>query len=352
MGNLARGEHHRRMDRAVLEAALDAAPDRSPVNDDGRSGAVLQRVRLPDGTSVVVKHFDPSVDLIMRMTGDATGREVDLFQRGVLDALPRSVLHPVVDAWYDDDGLGVLVMRDLGDEVLSWASVVTPAQARTMIAAVADLHATFAGSVPEDLTPLDRVLRLFEPARLQAYAGESLVDHALRGWQYWPEVATGEVAEGVLALAFDTAPLVAACAARPATLLHGDLSTVNMALESDRPGCLTLIDWGIATTGPAGLDLGRLLAGCAHVFGPVGPDASATIVARLDGLLDLYREVAGSTYDEDGVRLGLLAGISWLGWNKALDIVEHPNPAVRERERAALPWWLRQAGLAFESGLV
>jgi hypothetical protein len=46
------------------------------------------------------------------------------------------------------------------------------------------------------------------------------------------------------------------------------------------------------------------------------------------------------------------AGIAWLGWNKALDIVEHPHSAVRERERAALPWWLRQAELAFETGLV
>jgi len=42
----------------------------------------------------------------------------------------------------------------------------------------------------------------------------------------------------------------------------------------------------------------------------------------------------------------------WLGWNKALDIVEHPDPAVRERERAALPWWLHQAELAFGTGLI
>jgi hypothetical protein len=52
------------------------------------------------------------------------------------------------------------------------------------------------------------------------------------------------------------------------------------------------------------------------------------------------------------MRLGLLAGICWLGWNKALDMVEHPDPAVRERERAALPWWLRQVELALETGLM
>ena len=45
------------------------------------------------------------------------------------------------------------------------------------------------------------------------YAGEQLIDYALRGWEYWPEVAPGEVGERVLALAQDTAPLAAA--ARP-----------------------------------------------------------------------------------------------------------------------------------------
>ena len=79
--------------------------------------------------------------------------------------------------------------------------------------------------------------------------------------------------------------MTAACRRHPTTLLHGDLATVNMALEADRPGCLTLIDWGTATAGPAELDIGRLLAGCAQLFGPVGRDASATIVDRLDGLV-------------------------------------------------------------------
>jgi aminoglycoside phosphotransferase (APT) family kinase protein len=125
-----------------------------------------------------------------------------------------------------------------------------------------------------------------------------------------------------------------------------------MAFEPDRPGCLTLIDWGLATEGPAELDLGRLLAGCAHLFGPVGERESETIVARLDDLVAVYREAAGAAYDEAALRLGLLAGLTWLGWNKSLDIVEHSDPAVRAREQAALPWWLHQAELAFETGLI
>ena len=337
------------MDRAVLDNAVE----REPVGDDGRSGATLERVLLADGSRVVVKRFDPSADLVMRLSGDDHGREVDFFRDGLFDRLPANVASPVLDGWYDEEGHGVLVMRDLGGAVLSWTSILTPEQAATMLGDVAELHAAFLGTPPAGLTPLAAVLSMFEPQRIRPLAGAALVDYALRGWEYWPEVAPGEVGDRVLALAQDTAPLTAACLDLPATLLHGDLATVNMAFEPDRPGCLTLIDWGMATAGPAELDIGRLLAGCAHLFGPLGGQPeSATIVPRLDALVALQRQAAGPAHDESALRLGLLAGLTWLGWNKALDIVEHPDPAVRERERAALPWWLHQAELAFETGVV
>src|SRR4051812_11756492 len=246
------GEDDGRMDRAVLDTALD----RAPVSDDGRSGATLERVTLADGSRVVVKRFDPSLDLLMRLTGDDHGREVRLVRQGVLDRLPPTVAHAALGGWYDEDA-GVLVMRDLGDSVLTWTTLVSSAQAATMFRAIADLHAAYLGSTPAGLTPLEDLLGLFEPRRIAPYAGEALVDYALRGWEYWPEVARGEVGERVLALALDTRPIAAACRALPSTLLHGDLSTVNMAFEPDRPGCLTLIDWGMVSVGPGVVDVGR-----------------------------------------------------------------------------------------------
>jgi len=236
--------------------------------------------------------------------------------------------------------------------VLSWESIVTRPQARTMLGVVADLHGAFLGSAPAGLTPLADVLSMFEPNRLRPFAGAPLADYAVRGWEYWPEVAPGEVGARVLALAQDTAPLTAACLSFPSTLLHGDLATVNMAFEPARPGCLTLIDWGLATAGPAEVDIGRLLAGCAHLFGPVEGAGAATIVARLDDLVALQRDVAGRAHDPIALLMGLLTGLTWLGWNKALDIADAPDPAVRQRERVALNWWLRQAELALETGLV
>lgn len=338
------------MDSGWVRALLDTAPDRVPIGGDGRSGALLERVVLADGRRVVVKRFDPAVDLVMRLTGDDHGREVDLLLRGVLDTLPAGVRHAALDAWYDDDGRGVLVMRDLGDAVLTWQSRVTVEQARLVFSSLAELHARYLDRAPDWLTPLDVLVGLFEPGRIGALANEALPAAALRGWEYWPEVAPGPVGEQVLGLATDTTPLARACAALPTTLVHGDLATVNMAFESDRPDCLTLIDWSLAAAGPAELDTGRLLAGCGHQFGPV-PRKPGEARAQLDGALELHRQVAGTTYDASAMRVGLLAGLCWLGWNKALEIVEHPDAVVRAREREALAWWLYQAGLALEAGL-
>ena len=141
--------------------------------------------------------------------------------------------------------------------------------------------------------------------------------------------------------------------ALPTTLLHGDLATVNMAFEPDRPGCLTLIDWGLAAAGPAELDIGRLLAGCAHLFGPVGRRGGARRSwpgSTTSSPCSARSPARRTTTPPCGWVCS--PGITWLGWNKALDIVEHPDPAVRERERVALPWWLRQAELALETGLI
>lgn len=320
-----------------IRELVEQAERRPLADSDGKSGATLERAELADGRSVVVKRFDPEADLVMRISRDTHGREVEMWEGGVFDRLPADVGHAVIGGWFDADGLGVLVMRDLGDAVYSWQTRVTPERCRTILRSVTSLHRTFQDHPPDGLAPLDAVIGLFEPSRIRPYAHEELVGYALRGWEIWADTVTGEVGEQVLSLSQDSAPLTRALQARPMTMIHGDLATVNMALEA---GHLTLIDWGMATAAPGAIDIGRFLAGCAHVLD-----------VDMDTFVAMYREEAGSAYDEAATRLALLAGLVWLGWNKALDIVDHPDEDIREREKAALPWWLDRAREALDTGL-
>jgi thiamine kinase-like enzyme len=130
--------------------------------------------------------------------------------------------------------------------------------------------------------------------------------------------------------------LTRALLSRPVTLLHGDLATVNMAVELDD---LVLIDWAMPTAAPGALDITRFIAGC-----------SSVVDLSREQMLAVYQRAAGPAYDETAMRLALLAGLAWLGWNKALDAAEHPDPAVKAREQADLDWWVTQARTTLESG--
>ena len=122
------------------------------------------------------------------------------------------------------------------------------------------------------------------------------------------------------------------------TLLHGDLWIVNVGMSESR---VTLFDWGVATHGPPVIDFVTFLAGCAsHV------DASR------DRLLEDIRTACGGHHDEQVLQLALFWGLAELGWNKALDSVDHPDAAKRARERSELGWWVDRAIHVIDEGLL
>lgn len=303
----------------------------------GKSGAGLERVRLADGRILVVKRVEPGADLTLDLTGGGPAREYLLWKAGVLDRLPPGVGHAVVDGWLEGETT-VLVMRDLADAVLTWEHRLSPARAFWVMHRVAAVHRQFLDAPPEGLAPLDLVLSLFSPQRIQdrAAEGNELMTLACRGWEIFGDTVPADVAGPVLALLDDVGPLAAALAAGPVTMTHGDLATVNMAFEGDR---LVLIDWAMPTAAPGVLDVARFLAGCASVVDP-----------SREELLAAYQRAAGPASDERSLRLALLAGLVWLGWNKALDAAEHPDAAIRHREKADLDWWVREARTTLESG--
>lgn len=52
------------------------------------------------------------------------------------------------------------------------------------------------------------------------------------------------------------------------------------------------------------------------------------------------------------LRLAVFAALVDLGWNKVLDATGHPDPAVPTREQADLNWWVAQARVTLEQGLL
>lgn len=88
------------------------------VEHEGASGAVLERAVLDDGSSLVLKTFDPVGDLSMVVAGRVTPVDVELWNARILDALPPRLGHAVLGAW-QEDGRWVLAMRDLSGSLLS-----------------------------------------------------------------------------------------------------------------------------------------------------------------------------------------------------------------------------------------
>jgi hypothetical protein len=322
-------------------AGLGDVVDRVPLAEHvGKSGAGLERVRTADGSSYVVKRITQESDILHALLGGGPGREYLLWREGALERLPDGVAHAVVDAWCDDETT-VIVMRDLGDRVLTWDDRLTAHQTRGVMQRVAALHRAFLDDPPRAVAPLAPVLDQFAPHRLGSITGfdNPLPALATRGWEIFADIVADDVAEPVLAILADVRPYARSLLeAGPATLVHGDLATVNMAIEADD---LVLLDWAMPVVAPGPMDVARFIAGCSAV---VGLSREATIEA--------YRDVAGPAYEESAMRLALMLGLVWLGWNKALDAVEHPDPATRVREREDLDWWVAQARATLETGVL
>jgi hypothetical protein len=324
---------------ALQELVRDVVERAVISGHEGKSGAGLERVRLADGRTLVVKRIEPGTDFTVEATGGMPGREILLWRAGVLDRLPDGVGHALVDAW-EEDGATVLVMRDLGDAMLTWSHRLSAADGAWVMQRTAELHRAFLGRVPESTVPLGAALGLFAPATVRPLAdqGIELMRLVLRGWELFADEVPRDVVDETFHLLEDTAPLQRALEAGPVTMTHGDLATVNMAVEGDT---LVLIDWAMPTRAPGTLDVARFIAGC-----------SSVVDLGREELVAAYRRHAGPAYDERSMRLSLLSGLLWLGWNKALDAVGHPDPRIRARERADLDWWVGRARAALEEGVL
>ena len=302
---------------------------------DGRSGARLERVHLSGGTRLIVKSTLPGADLGMVVSGDRDGRELRLWRAGHLDELPDAVGHAILDGWKEDDGRIVTVMRDLGDSVITWDRRLSHSDCRRILAAMAGLHKRFAGRSPGELCPLETYLTGLAPGTVVSLAGGPNPLPALigRGWQRAAELLPADVMAALEDTFADPTPLAHALRAEGTTWVHGDLWPVNIALEPHR---VTFLDWGLGVDGPPALDLATFVAGGWSISEP----------AR-DQLIEDFRRTGGVAGASVLAR-SLFGVFAMYAWNKALDAAEHPDHAIRARERADLQWWVDRARVAMD----
>ncbi|HKD74461.1 MAG TPA: phosphotransferase, partial [Ktedonobacterales bacterium] len=289
----------------------------------GFSGATIERIIVRDDTSqqsFIVKRIDPDHDWLMLASGDTLCREVQ-FTRSTLSAqLPPDIVLPVLATAYADHA-GALLMSDVARMIIPATrcyEAVDDALVARVIDHLAALHARYWEDPTltqyEWLSTPSNALFALTPVRLQFLLTKKLSREDMYGidalkrwfhlWQYLDPADAGTI-QHMLA---HPARLLQSLQTAPATLVHGDAWLANMGEDQGR---LILLDWALATTGPATFDS----LWFAHTWH--GLDAEHVLVMHRDALLQhginavANDETWALLTDLGSIRTTLM-GIEWL----------------------------------------
>ena len=300
------------------ELRTGLSPDARIPLAPGFSGAPLDRIVLENGRSLVVKHISPRWSWVMRATGDE-GREALLW---VNEGRPGFPADPaVVDAVRLPDRW-LLYMEDVSD-IVSTARPST--EDDLFLRSLARMYDATPMTAPEGLCSLEDRLALFSPAtavreRLGTDLGPKIVG---RGWELVAGLIPPDVFDLAQFLAATPRPLARALSSRRCSLIHGDLRPGNLGMRGPD---LVLIDWGLATWGPAILDL------VWYLFNRKGS-------GRLDeGLAALSNSLTHP--DERALDLAILATFIQVCPYFGFNAIQEPDPDVRATAHDELAQWV------------
>jgi hypothetical protein len=326
---------------AEADMTVGAEAVRPLAGGDGKSGATLLRLRIDD-QPYVLKRTDLDRDWTMRATGDSFFRPRLVWERGIMHRAPTCIDHATVAMAVEDgpDGTRLsILMRDIGRWIVPEGdTVITLDQHHGFVDHMAALAAEFWGfDDPADvaeLTTLTQRVQFFcldlietelarpdPPATLQV---------AAQGWRELPERAPA-LADLVLPLQADPAPLVEAMQTTPQTVHHGDRKLGNLGRHPD--GRTILLDWAYPGPGPAALELAWYLALNADRLPETKEDTIERYRTALEGLgIDTGRWWARQ------LGLSLIAIMVMFGWEKSL--TSSPELAWWDERAAVERRWL------------
>jgi len=192
-------------------------------------------------------------------------------------------------------------------------------QHRGFLDHMAAMHTAFWGFTDEyGLTTTQDRYGFASLANASRESGEAIPALMPAGWAAVGALAP-EAARFALALTADAAPLHAAMAAGPCTLVHGDWKFGNLGTRPD--GRTVLLDWGWPGRAPPPVDLAWYLAvNCDRL-----PESKEDTITAYRAALERQGVDTGGWWDRQ-LELALLGAFLQLGWSKAHDPAE-------------LAWW-------------
>jgi hypothetical protein len=298
----------------------DHAVEREPI-EAGASTANLQRLVLPDGRKLVVKHVDPSSDWMMQATHD-TGRAAELWVDGVMDRLPPVIdpaLVRIEDGWW-------LYMEEV--QFHPAGTRFSRADVWRLLDALSRMHETYWEEDIPGLCSLHDLLLLTAPRTVSQY-DNAFASFVHRGWETFAEVVPRELGAAVFALLEDPTPLVRELESHGTTLVHSDPHFGNAVLLPDR---LVLVDWTLASRAPPAIDFVWFL-----------DQSSRLIDATMEEIVDDFLRAERGRVREQMLDAACLAELVVAGWQVRhwIDRPERPVHEARlghfvERARRAL----------------
>jgi len=289
---------------------------------DSLSGSRFERVVF-DGIPFVVKYAIVDDDWIMRATGDLGCRQLTLLSSGVLGSLPVSIDHTIAGyAPFTSSGghRGLaLLMRDVSPALVpSGSEPISLDLHRSFIASMAALHAAYWGfEGGTNRFPLAHHYVFLTPTMAEL---ETATPHAdpvppavAEGWRRL-DLRYPEDARRLRGLANDPWPLVAALAAGPQTLIHGDWKLGNLGSDAART---ILLDWDRTGEGPPLVDLAWYLGvNCDRL-----PETKEDTIAAYRAGLESAGVSTASWWDAQ-LAAALAGGFLQLAWSKTEDAAE------------------------------
>lgn len=371
-------DNHQQPDPVALRAVgLDPATIGTlEAMPGGLSGARLWRIAaaatsslgVAASTSYVLKRVTPESGWLGATTQDHLMREVRLWEASLLGDLPNEIATGVlrVARGKDDTGAawGTLLLRDerahLMRQPLHPPRGFLPYELRQLLDYLAKLHARFwedprLADATLGLTPPHAALLLASPATIAARIaqGDSTPYLALAsaGWDDFFHLAPRAAGERLRAVFAAPERYVAAIQLLPATLVHGDVWGPNLGWipathKAPRRGRrLLLLDWALATAGPATYDP-LWICGTWHALDPM------RVLAYYRARLNIHLAAHGRSLDpavwQALADAGYLRTALTCGEALARTATMSPPGAARRRAEARVRWWAARAALAAE----